>query len=122
MKEMEDILIKKKFIYLFPILIVAEEFLWRGLLMSSLQERGVNKHKVVGITTFLYVVNHYAVAPVGFKERSLMAVMAVPIGIANGYLTLKTKNVWGGVLLHMLTMVSMTADIFIVPKLVHVKK
>jgi membrane protease YdiL (CAAX protease family) len=118
MAEMEDILVRQKFLYLFPVLIVSEEFLWRGLLFSALQEKGLNGHKIVGLTTLAYVLNHYAVAPVKFRERSLMAGMAVPIGIANGYLTLKTKNAWGGVLLHMLTMISMMADMFIIPKMV----
>ncbi len=118
MAEMEDILIRQKFLYLFPVLIFSEEFLWRGLLFSALQEKGMNGNKIVGLTTLAYVLNHYAVAPVKFRERTLMAGMAVPIGIANGYLTLNTKNAWGGVLLHMLTMFSMIADIFIIPKLV----
>lgn len=117
MKEMQTILVDMGFLYLFPILILGEEFLWRGMLFSALLRRGVNVHLVVIITTALYVLNHYAVAPVGFMERSLMAMMAVPIGIVNGYLVLKTRNVWAGVWLHFLTMVSMTLDIFVIPGL-----
>lgn len=117
MKEMQTILVDMGFLYLFPILIVAEEFLWRGLLFSALLRRGMNPHLVVAITTALYMVNHYAVAPVGFYERSLMAMMALPIGIANGYLVLKTRNAWAGVWLHSLTMISMTLDIFLIPSL-----
>ncbi len=115
MKEMEDILIKQKFVALFPVLIVAEECLWRGLLYSALEERGMNKHKVIAITNLLYTLNHFAVAPVGMKERAMMAGMAVPIGFVNGYLTLKTKNLWSGVLAHFMTMISMVADILIIP-------
>ena len=122
MKEMEEILVRQKFLYLFPVLIIAEEFLWRGLLFSALLDRGMNKHKVVALTTLVYVLNHYAVAPVGFKERTLMAVMAVPIGFANGYMTLKTKNLWSGVVIHGMTMLSMTADLFVIPKLVKARK
>ncbi len=117
MKEMQTILVDMGFLYLFPILILAEEFLWRGMLFSALLRRGMNSHLVVIITTVLYVLNHYAVAPVGFMERSLMAMMAVPIGIVNGYLVLKTRNVWAGVWLHTLTMISMTLDIFVIPGL-----
>ncbi|HEX2913817.1 MAG TPA: type II CAAX endopeptidase family protein [Chloroflexia bacterium] len=117
MAEMEKILVEEKFLYLFPVLVLAEEFLWRGLLFKALQDRGMKKHAVVALTTFLYTINHYAVAPVGFKERSMMAGMAVPIGFANGYLTYKTHNLWGGVMIHMLTMVSMVSDLFVIPKL-----
>ncbi len=118
MAQMEAILVEMKLLYLFPVLIIAEEFLWRGLMFSALLDRGVNKHLVVVITTLLYMANHFAVAPVGMLERGLMAVMALPIGIAAGYLVIKTKNLWGGVTLHMLTMISMAADIFIIPNLV----
>lgn len=117
MKEMETILVDMGFLYLFPVLILAEEFLWRGLLFSALLRRGVNQHLAVALTTLLYMLNHYAVAPVGFYERSLMAMMALPIGIAGGYLVLKTRNVWAGVWLHLLTMMSMTLDIFLIPAL-----
>jgi membrane protease YdiL (CAAX protease family) len=122
MTEMEDILVKQKFLYLFPVLIVAEEFLWRGLMLSALMEKGMSKHKAIALTTLCYTVNHYAVAPVGMKERSMMAGMAVPIGFANGYLTCKTKNLWSGVLLHLMTMLSMVTDIFIIPRLIRSAK
>jgi membrane protease YdiL (CAAX protease family) len=64
------------------------------------------------------VVNHFAVAPVGMKERAMMAMMAFPIGILGGYIVLKSKSVWGSVLVHMVTMLSMVLDIFVIPKLV----
>lgn len=118
MAQMEQILVGMGLLYLFPVLIVAEEWLWRGMLFSALLERGVNRHLVVVVTTLLYMLNHYAVAPVGLMERSLMAIMALPIGIIGGYLVLKTRNVWGSVTIHMLTMISMILDIFVVPALV----
>ncbi|MCS6988301.1 MAG: CPBP family intramembrane metalloprotease [Chloroherpetonaceae bacterium] len=117
MKEMQTILVDMGFLYLFPVLIVAEEFLWRGVFFSALLRRGMNAHLAVGVATLLYMLNHYAVAPVGFYERSLMAMMALPIGIAGGYLVLKTRNVWAGVWLHSLTMISMILDIFLIPSL-----
>ncbi|MEI8308765.1 MAG: CPBP family intramembrane glutamic endopeptidase [Chloroflexales bacterium] len=117
MEQMETILVGLKLIYLFPVLVLAEEFLWRGMLFSALLGRGVNKHLVVFTTTILYALNHYAVAPVGMIERSLMAIMALPIGIIGGYLVLRTRNVWASVAIHMLTFVSMVLDITLMPML-----
>ncbi|TLU82510.1 MAG: CPBP family intramembrane metalloprotease [Chlorobium sp.] len=117
MAGMEFILVNRSLLYFFPVLILAEEFLWRGIMFSSMIERGVNKHLTVFLTTFFYVINHFAVAPVGMKERALMAMMAFPIGIFGGYLVLKTKNVWGSVLVHLITMISMVLDIFVIPQL-----
>jgi len=118
MAEMEEILVGMNMLYLFPVLILAEEFLWRGLLFSGLLEKGLNKHLVVAITTVLYMVNHFAVAPVGLFERGMMAMMALPIGLIGGYLVANTRNVWGSVLIHTMTMVSMILDIFLIPKLI----
>jgi len=117
MAGMEFILLNGSLLYLFPILILAEEFLWRGIMFSAMIERGVNKHLTVFLTTIFYVVNHFAVAPVGMQERALMGMMAFPIGILGGYLVLKTKNLWGSVLVHITTMVSMVLDIFVIPQL-----
>ncbi|MEI6651575.1 MAG: CPBP family intramembrane glutamic endopeptidase [Chlorobiaceae bacterium] len=117
MAQMEFILVNRSLLYLFPVLILAEEFLWRGIMFSAMIERGVNKHLTVFLTTIFYVLNHFAVAPVGMKERALMGMMAFPIGIFGGYLVLKTKNVWGSVLVHLITMISMVLDIFVIPQL-----
>ncbi|MDX2128119.1 MAG: CPBP family intramembrane glutamic endopeptidase [Chloroherpetonaceae bacterium] len=118
MGQMEEILVGMNFLYLFPILIIGEEFLWRGLMLSSLLERGMNKHWAILLTTLLFVVNHFAVAPVGFKERGMLAMMALPLGIINGYVIAKTKNVWAGVLIHGISMLAMVIDIFVIPRLV----
>ncbi len=118
MAEMEILLVGRSLLYIFPVLILAEEFLWRGIMFSSMIERGFNPHLTVFLTAIFYVVNHFAVAPVGMYERSLMAMMAFPIGIIGGYIVLKSRNVWGSVLLHMMTMVSMLLDIFVIPKLI----
>ncbi|MCX6179248.1 MAG: CPBP family intramembrane metalloprotease [Chlorobiales bacterium] len=117
MAGMEFILVNRSMLYFFPVLVLAEEFLWRGIMFSSMIERGVNKHLTVFLTTIFYVVNHFAVAPVGLKERALMGMMAFPIGIFGGYLVLKTRNLWGSVLVHMITMMSMMLDIFVIPQL-----
>ncbi|WP_303680758.1 CPBP family intramembrane glutamic endopeptidase [Pelodictyon luteolum] len=117
MVEMQVLLVHRSLLYLFPVLILAEEFLWRGVLFSAMIERGVNRHLTVALTTLLYALNHFAVAPVGMLERAMMAMMAFPIGILGGYLVLKTRNVWGSVLVHMITMISMVLDIFVIPQL-----
>jgi uncharacterized protein len=117
MAQMESILMGLKLIYLFPVLVLAEEFLWRGLLFSALRERGMNGHLVVLITTLLYALNHFPVAPVSMVERGLMAVMALPIGIIGGYLVLRTRNTWAAVAVHGLTFVSMVLDITVLPAL-----
>ncbi len=117
MSGMQFILVNRSLLYFFPVLVLAEEFLWRGIMFSAMIERGVNKHLTVFLTTVFYVVNHFAVAPVGFKERALMGMMAFPIGIFGGYLVLKTRNLWGSVLVHIITMLSMILDIFLIPQL-----
>lgn len=115
--EMEQLLVGMRLAYLFPLLVLAEEWLWRGLLFTALLGRGMNRHLVVLLTTALYMVNHYAVAPVPLAERTLMALMALPIGLAGGYLVLRTRSAWAGVALHTLTMISMLADVFVLPGL-----
>ncbi|NTV62960.1 MAG: CPBP family intramembrane metalloprotease, partial [Oscillochloris sp.] len=40
MEQMQSLLVGLGLIYLFPVLVLAEEFLWRGLLFSALRERG----------------------------------------------------------------------------------
>jgi len=117
MGEMVSILVNRYLLVLFPVLVLAEEFLWRGIMFAAMIEKGVNRHLTVLLTTSFYVVNHFAVAPVCFRERALMAMMAFPIGIFCGYLVLKTRNIWGSVLVHMITMISMVLDIFIIPQL-----
>ncbi len=119
MGDMLGILVNMNFLYLFPVLVLAEEFLWRGLMLSSMVQKGINPHLSVFVTAMCYVVNHFAVAPVGMRERAMMAMMAFPIGILGGYIVLRSKNVWGSVLVHMVTMVSMALDIFVIPNLVH---
>jgi uncharacterized protein len=118
MGDMLGILVNMKFLYLFPVLVLAEEFLWRGIMFSAMIDKGFNRHLTVFLTAFFYVVNHIAVAPVGLRERALMAMMAFPIGILGGYIVLKSKNIWGSVLVHMITMLSMLLDIYVIPTLV----
>jgi membrane protease YdiL (CAAX protease family) len=113
MQVMVDILIGKKLILFLPLLIVAEEFLWRGLLLSSLMESGFSNKLAIGVTSLCFMLNHFAVAPVGLLERGMMAMMALPLGIINGFLTLKFQNLWAGVMIHLLTMMAMILGIFL---------
>jgi membrane protease YdiL (CAAX protease family) len=117
MEAMETILVGMGFLYLFPVLVLAEELLWRGVLLLGLRDAGLNAHLTVAITTLLYALNHLFVSPVPMFERWLMVGMAVPIGIIGGYLVLRTRNVWAAVWLHGLSLVAMVADIFIIPAL-----
>jgi membrane protease YdiL (CAAX protease family) len=117
MVEMESILVDQRLILLFPLLVLAEEFLWRGMALSALRDRGWGAHSAVAVTTLGYAVNHFAVAPVGMVERGMMALMALPIGIIGGYLVWRLRNVWAAVAVHLLTFLSMTVDIFLMPEL-----
>jgi uncharacterized protein len=117
MVEMERLLVELRLIVLFPALTLAEELLWRGILARGLQDAGMNRHLIVALTTAAYAVNHFFVAPVGVTEQALMTMMALPIGIIGGYLTLATRNVSGALLLHLLTVVSMIVDIYWMPAL-----
>ena len=111
MSGMRYLLVNCSLIYLFPVLILAEEFLWRGIMFSAMVERGFNKHLTVFLTTLFFFINHFAVAPVGIMERFFLALMAIPLGIINGYIAVNTRNVWGCVLLHMIVMTSMMVAI-----------
>lgn len=111
MSGMQYLLVNRSLFYLYPVLILAEEFLWRGIMFSSMIERGFNKHLTVFLTTLFFLLNHFAVAPVGMIERAMMAMMAFPLGILGGYIVANTRNVWGSVLVHMIVMTSMIAAI-----------
>lgn len=114
MSGMEYLLVNRSLLYLYPILVIAEEFLWRGIMLSAMIEKGFNKHLTVFLTTLFFLLNHLAVAPVGMIERVMMAMMAFPLGIIGGYIVVNTRNVWGSVLVHMLVMTSMIAAIQII--------
>jgi membrane protease YdiL (CAAX protease family) len=111
MSGMEYLLVNRSLLYLYPILVIAEEFLWRGIMLSAMIEKGFNKHLTVFLTTLFFLLNHLAVAPVGMIERVMMAMMAFPLGIIGGYIVVNTRNVWGSVFVHMLVMTSMIAAI-----------
>ena len=114
MTGMQYLLVNRSLLYLYPILVLAEEFLWRGIMLSALIEKGLNKHLAVVLTTLFFLLNHFAVAPVNMLERAMMAMMAFPLGILGGYIAVNTRNVWGSVLVHMIVMTSMIAAIQII--------
>jgi uncharacterized protein len=114
MSGMQYLLVNRSLLYLYPILVIAEEFLWRGIMFSAMIEKGFNKHLTVLLTTLFFLLNHFAVAPVNITERALMAMMAFPLGILGGYIVASTRNVWGSVLVHMIVMTSMIAAIQII--------
>ncbi|HHE07656.1 MAG TPA: CPBP family intramembrane metalloprotease [Chlorobaculum parvum] len=114
MSGMQYLLVNRSLLYLFPVLILAEEFLWRGLMLSALVEKGLNKHLAVFATTILFQLNHFAVAPVSMEERGLLAMMAFSLGLAGGYISASSRNVWGSVLLHLLLMVGMIGVLLVV--------
>lgn len=114
MSGMQYLLVNRSLLYLFPVLILAEEFLWRGLMLSALVEKGLNKHLAVFATTILFQLNHFAVAPVSMEERGLLAMMAFSLGLAGGYISASSRNVWGSVLLHLLLMAGMIGALLVV--------
>jgi membrane protease YdiL (CAAX protease family) len=114
MSGMQYLLVNRSLLYLYPILVIAEEFLWRGIMFSAMIEKGFNKHLTVFLTTLFFLLNHFAVAPVNMMERAMMAMMAFPLGIIGGYIVVNTKSVWGSVLVHMIVMTSMIAAIQII--------
>ncbi len=114
MSGMQYLLVNRSLLYLYPILVIAEEFFWRGIMFSAMIQRGFNKHLTVFLTTLFFLLNHFAVAPVNMMERAMMAMMALPLGILGGYIVANTRNVWGSVLVHMIVMTSMIAAIQII--------
>ena len=114
MSGMQYLLVNRSLLYLYPILVIAEEFLWRGIMLSAMIEKGFNKHLSVLLTTLFFLLNHFAVAPVNIMERAMMAMMAFPLGIIGGYIVVNTRSVWGSVLVHMIVMTSMIAAIQII--------
>ncbi len=115
MAQMQTLLVDLGLVYFFPLLSLAEELLWRGMALSGLLDRGVNRHVAVLLTTLAYMVNHFFVAPVSWAERGMMAMMGLPIGLMAGYLTLKTRNVWSAVALHTIIMAAMMLIVFVIP-------
>jgi membrane protease YdiL (CAAX protease family) len=98
-------------ILLLPLLVLAEEALWRSLLLSSLLECGIAPAAAVALSTLGFTLNHLAVAPLALPERAMLALMALPLGLICAVLTLRTRVVWGGVLFHTLVIGAMLGSL-----------
>jgi membrane protease YdiL (CAAX protease family) len=111
LEAMKELLFGHGLILLLPVLVIAEEGLWRGLLLSALGEIGVPEAAAIALSTLAFMVNHLAVAPLALVERGMLAVMALPLGLMSAVLTTRTRVLWGGVLLHLLVMGAMLGSL-----------
>jgi membrane protease YdiL (CAAX protease family) len=98
-------------ILLLPVLVLAEEGLWRGLLLSALREIGLPEGAAIALSTLAFMANHLAVTPLALVERGMLALMALPLGLLSAALTVRTRVLWGGVLLHLLVMGAMLGSL-----------
>jgi membrane protease YdiL (CAAX protease family) len=96
---------------LLPLLVLAEEGLWRGLLLSGLLGVGITPGWAVTLSTLAFGLNHLAVAPLALVERCLLALMALPLGLIAARLTLRTRCLWGAALLHLLVIGAMLGSL-----------
>jgi hypothetical protein len=111
LEAMQELLFGHGLILLLPVLVIAEEGLWRGLLLSVLREVGVPEAASIALSTLAFMVNHLAVAPLALVERGMLALMALPLGLMGALLTARTRVLWGGVLLHLLVMGAMLGSL-----------
>lgn len=111
LEAVNDLLFGRGLILLLPLLVLAEEALWRSLLLSGLLERGMAPAAAVGLSTLGFTLNHLAVAPLALPERFMLALMALPLGLIAAVLTMRTRILWGGVALHLLVSGAMLASL-----------
>jgi uncharacterized protein len=111
LEAMKEVLFDHGLILLLPVLVIAEEGLWRGLLLSGLREIGVPEATSIALSTVAFMVNQLAVAPLALVERGMLALMALPLGLMSAVLTARTRVLWGGVLLHLLVMGAMLGSL-----------
>ena len=98
-------------VLLLPLLVLAEEGLWRGLMLSALLEVGLAPGWALGLSTLGFSLNHLAVAPLALSERAELALMALPLGLIAAVLTWRTRCLWGAVLLHGMLIGAMLASL-----------
>jgi membrane protease YdiL (CAAX protease family) len=111
LEAMKELLFGHRLILFLPVLTLAEEGLWRGLLLSALEETGLPETTAIALSTLAFMVNHLAVAPLVVVERGMLALMALPLGLVSAVLTVRTRVLWGGVLLHLLVMGAMLVSV-----------
>lgn len=98
LEAVKQLLFSRGLVLLLPLLVLAEEGLWRGLLLSALLELGMAPAWAITLSTLGFGLNHLAVAPLALAERGALALMALPLGWAAALLTARTRCLWGGVL------------------------
>jgi membrane protease YdiL (CAAX protease family) len=111
LETVRTLLFGRGLVLLLPLLVLAEEGLWRGLLLSGLLEAGIPPAGAVALSTLGFGLNHLAVAPLALAERGLLALMALPLGLIAALLTLRTRCLWGAVLLHLLLIGAMLGSL-----------
>jgi membrane protease YdiL (CAAX protease family) len=111
LEAMQGLLFGNRLLLLLPVLVLAEEGLWRGLLLSALQGIGMPEATAITISTLAFMANHLAVAPLALAERGMLALMALPLGLMSAVLTVRTRVLWGAVLLHLLVMGAMLGSL-----------
>lgn len=107
LQAISSLLLGQGLVLLLPLLVIAEEGLWRGLLLSALLERGIHPAWAIGLSSLGFALNHLAVAPLPLTERVLLGLMALPLGVAAAVLTVRTRCLWGGCVLHGLLIAAM---------------
>ena len=107
----QQLLFGRGLVVLLPLLVLAEESLWRGLLLSALLESGLAAGWAVGLSTVGFSLNHLAVAPLALAERGALALMALPLGLIAAWLTWRTRCLWGAVLFHLLLIGAMLGSL-----------
>lgn len=111
LEAVKQLLFGRGLVLLLPLLVLAEEGLWRSLLLSALLEVGLAPGWAVGLSTMGFSLNHLAVAPLALSERAALALMALPLGLIAALLTWRTRCLWGAVLLHGLLIGAMLASL-----------
>ena len=84
----------QNWIFLFLLVIPAEEILWRGLIQSYFQAQNFKKQMAIGYATFLYCL------PLFFSVSPLLILAGCIGGIFWGYLYIQTKNLWFPLISH----------------------
>lgn len=111
LEAVQTLLFGRGLVVLLPLLVLAEEGLWRGLLLSGLLDNGLTPAWAVVLSTLGFALNHLAVAPLVLAERGMLAGMAVPLGLIAALLTLRTRCLWGAVLFHLLLIGAMLGSL-----------
>lgn len=111
LEAVHELLFSRGLVLLLPLLVLAEEGLWRGLLLSALLELGMAPAWAVSLSTLGFGLNHLAVAPLGLAERGALGLMALPLGVVGAVLTTRTRSLWGAALLHLLLIGAMLASL-----------